>query len=98
MATNEDISTNRTNLEETIRSVLDPIFRQPELIPSEIGAMCRVLFQLTNERFPGKGYAVLSASLFLRFICPFIGSPKSWHLLTRQGKYFPFVHTSINGD
>jgi len=84
VATNEDISTNRTNLEETIRSVLDPIFRQPELIPSEIGAMCRVLFQLTNERFPGKGYAVLSASLFLRFICPFIGSPKSWHLLTRQ--------------
>lgn len=84
VATNEDIATNRNNLEETIRSVLDPIFSHPELIPAEIGAMCRVLFQLTNERFPGKGYAVLSASLFLRFICPFIGSPKSWHLLTRQ--------------
>lgn len=85
LATNEDLSINRKNLENTIRSVLDPIFDHPESLPPEIGALCRLLFQLTNEKFPGEGYKVLSGSLFLRFICPFIGSPKSWHLLTRQG-------------
>lgn len=86
LAANEDLSTNRNNLTITIRSILDPIFDHPESIPPEIGALCRLLFRLTDKKFPGEGFKVLSGSLFLRFICPFIGSPKFWRLLTRQGK------------
>ena len=85
LSANEDLTTNRNNLEEAIRSLLDPIFDNPDNLPPEIRAFCRLLFRLTNEKFPGKGYKVLSGSLFLRFICPFMGSPNSWRLLTSQG-------------
>lgn|SRR3990167_857666 len=85
LAANEDLSTNKNYLETSIRQVLDPIFENPESFPPEIAALCKILFQITNEKFPGEGYKVLSGSLFLRFICPFIGSPNSWHLLTRSG-------------
>lgn len=85
LSANEDLATNRNNLEDAIRSLLDPIFDNPDNLPPEIRAFCRLLFRLTNEKFPGKGYKVLSGSLFLRFICPFMGSPNSWRLLTSQG-------------
>lgn len=84
LSANEDLATNRNNLEDAIRSLLDPIFDNPDNLPPEIRAFCRLLFRLTNEKFPGKGYKVLSGSLFLRFICPFMGSPNSWRLLTSQ--------------
>lgn len=91
LATNEDLSINRNNLAFTIKSILDPIVDNPQNLPREIGALCRLLFTITDKKFPGDGYKVLSGCLFLRFICPFIGSPKFWKLVTRKGITNTFI-------
>jgi len=83
LSTNEDITINTKNLKDAVNSVLNPIFDNVEGIPEEIGGLCKLLYSLTTEKFHNDGYAVLSCSFFLRFVCPFIGSPKFWHCLTK---------------
>merc|ERR1712137_385550 len=80
----EDLPTNLQQLKLTISGVLDPILDFPENFPSEIRTLSKLLFVLTNDRFPGEGYRVLSSSVFLRFICSVIGSPTFWRVLVKS--------------
>lgn len=73
----ESVELNLRHLKEAVLSILTPILKAPEAIPTEIVYMCKMLFTLTNKRFPGKGYRALASYLFLRFICPAIGAPET---------------------
>ena len=99
----ESVELNLRHLKEAVLSILTPILKAPEAIPTEIVYMCKMLFTLTNKRFPGKGYRALASYLFLRFICPAIGAPetigvvKFGHLKPIERRSLVFVAKIIQG-
>ncbi|KAJ3316747.1 Neurofibromin 1, partial [Blyttiomyces sp. JEL0837] len=80
MSEDDDVAVNLANVKMLVKRLLDGIIGAQGKLPDPLRQVCAIVSKAVAERFPENKVQSVGSFIFLRFICPVIVAPESFHI------------------
>ncbi|KAJ3432578.1 ras gtpase-activating protein [Anaeramoeba flamelloides] len=79
---NENLEEMFKILRQYVKSFLDLIYKSTNYVPSVLREICQQLMLSVGKKFPDHKEISIAGVFFLRYLCPAIINPESFHIIT----------------